>query len=112
LKSGRSRGSDPNHTEQRGIHNEDAEVPDKKFLGHLAPVAAQFGDQRNHAGVDAGHQPFRVLAFVVPGEQPVGTPRQIGHVGAPLVEEQIQAGAEAVPALFERLEPGFAAADF
>jgi hypothetical protein len=32
-----------------------------QFLGGLALVAAQFGDQRDHAGVDAGHQPIGSL---------------------------------------------------
>jgi hypothetical protein len=33
-------------------------------VGGLPLVAAQFRDQRGHAGVDAGHQPISFLAFV------------------------------------------------
>jgi hypothetical protein len=36
----------------------DAGLPLLQFLGRLALVAAQFGDQRDHSGVDAGHQPI------------------------------------------------------
>jgi len=32
----------------------DAGLPSAQFLGRLPLVAAQFGDQRDHAGVDAG----------------------------------------------------------
>ena len=40
-----------------------------------------------------GHQPGRVLALVVPAQYPAGGAAQIGHVRAPLVEDQLEAGA-------------------
>src|ERR1035437_7808927 len=36
----------------------DAGLPLLELLGGLALVAAQFGDQRDHSGVGAGHQPI------------------------------------------------------
>jgi hypothetical protein len=33
-------------------------LPPLQFLGGLALVAAEFGDQRDHSGVDARHQPI------------------------------------------------------
>ena len=56
----------------------DASLPLAQFLGGLPLVAAQLGDQRDHAGVDAGHEPIGSPAFVVPAEQPGGP---AGHVG-------------------------------
>ena len=35
---------------------------------------AQFGDQRDHAGVDAGHQPIGFLALVAACQQPPAPP--------------------------------------
>jgi hypothetical protein len=37
----------------------DTGLPLLQFLGGLALVAAQFGDQRDHPGIDARHQPGR-----------------------------------------------------
>jgi hypothetical protein len=44
--------------------------------------------------------------------QPAGAAGQTGHVCAPLIQDQLEAGAEAVPALWEGLHPGVAAGDF
>jgi hypothetical protein len=74
-------------------------------------VAAEFGDERDHAGVDADHQPIGPLALVVAHQQPTGAAGQIGHIGALLVQDQIQAGAQAAPALLERRDAGVGAAD-
>jgi hypothetical protein len=63
------------------------------------PLAgAQFGNQRDHAGIDAGHQPVGLPTLVVPADQPAGVAGDIDHVRAPLLEDRIEAGAEAVPA--------------
>jgi hypothetical protein len=77
------------------------------------PLAgAQFGNQRDHAGIDAGHQPVGFLATVVAHQQPAGAAGQIGHVRAPLVEDQVQVPAEGIPALWEGCDAGIAAGDF
>src|ERR1035437_9834521 len=44
----------------------------------------------------------RLPCICSPAEQPTGADRQIGHVGASLVEDQVQAGTQPVPALLER----------
>ena len=59
-------------------------------------MAAQVGDQRDHAGVDAGHQLVGFLALVVARQHPAGAAGQIGHVGAPLVEDPVQVPAEGI----------------
>jgi hypothetical protein len=41
----------------------DAGLPLLQFLGGLALVAAEFGDQRDYAGGDPRHQPFGLLAL-------------------------------------------------
>jgi hypothetical protein len=41
----------------------DAGSPLAQFLGRLALVGAEFGDQRDHAGGDAGHQPIGFLSL-------------------------------------------------
>jgi hypothetical protein len=46
-------------------------------------MAAQLGDQRDHAGVDARHHPIGFFALVVPAEHPAGAAGQIGRVRAP-----------------------------
>jgi hypothetical protein len=87
-------------------------LPLLHFLGGLPLLAEQFGDQRDHAGVDAGHQPVGFLAFVVPAKHPAGAAGQIGHVRAPVVQEKLEADAQPVPALLERHDAGIAARDF
>jgi len=42
---------------------------------------------------------------------PPGAAWQIGHVRAPLIADQVEADAEAIPALLERRDAGIAAAD-
>src|SRR5450759_512153 len=39
-------------------------LPRLQFLGGLPLVPAELGGQRDHAGVDAGHQPIGVLPLV------------------------------------------------
>jgi hypothetical protein len=73
-------------------------LPLLQLLGGLALVAAEIGDQRDHAGVDARHQPIGFLSFVVAHQQPAAAAGDIGHVGAPLLEDQIEAGTEPIPA--------------
>ena len=80
-------------------------------LSSLPLMAAQFGDQRDHAGVDACHQPVGFLALEVAAQQPAGTPRDIGHFRAPLVKDQIQSGAQPIPAVLQRRDARVAAAD-
>jgi hypothetical protein len=46
-------------------------------FGRLALVAAEFGDQRDHAGVEADHQAVGFLALVVPAEPPAGVAGRI-----------------------------------
>jgi len=41
-------------------------LPLLRFLGGLLLMAAQFGDPRDPAGVDAGHQPIGLFPLVVP----------------------------------------------
>ena len=65
-------------------------------------MAAQFGDQRDHAGADAEYQSIGLLALVVPAQYPAGAPGQIGRVRAPLVQDQHEDGAHPIPALLER----------
>jgi hypothetical protein len=72
---------------------------------------AQFGDQRNHAGGDADYQPIGSPAFVVPVQQPAGAAGQIGHVRTPFLQDQIEAGAQPIPAFLEGCDAGVAAAD-
>jgi len=50
----------------RGLALLDAGPPLLQFLGGLARVAAEFGDQRHQGAVDAGHQPIGVLPLVAP----------------------------------------------
>ena len=61
-----------------------------QFLCPLALMAAQFGDQRDHAGVDAGHQPIGLLALVVAAEESARATADIDHVRCPLVEDQVE----------------------
>jgi len=75
-------------------------------------MAAQVGDQRDHAGVDAGHQLVGFLALVVAHQHPAGAAGRIGHIGAPLVKDQVEAGAQVVPPFLQRLDPGVATANF
>jgi len=73
-----------------------------------AELRAEFGDHRDHAGGDAGHQPISFLPFVT------ATPwrrRQIGNARAPLVEHQVEAGAQPIPAFLESGDAGIAAVD-
>jgi hypothetical protein len=53
-----------------------------------------------------------VLALVVAHQQPAGAAGRIGHVRAPLVDHQIQAGTEPISALLEGRDPGVAGRDF
>ena len=89
----------------------DAFLPLAQFLGGLALVPAEFRDQRDHAAVDAEHEPVGFLALVIAHQQPAGVAGQIGHVRAPLVEDQVKAGAQPVPALLERRGAAVAAGD-
>jgi hypothetical protein len=51
-------------------------------------------------------------ALVVPAQYPAGAAGQIRHIGTPLVQDQVEAGAQVVPPFLQRLDPGVAAADF
>ena len=42
------------------------------------------------------------IAFVVPAKQLAGAAGQIGHVPAPLLEDQLEAGAQGIPPISER----------
>jgi hypothetical protein len=89
----------------------DVRIPLLQFLGRMALVAAQLGDQRDHAGVDAGHQLIGSLSPVVEHQQFTGAAGHVRHARALLVEDQVQTGAQTVPALLERLDARVAAAD-
>jgi hypothetical protein len=41
----------------------------RQFLGSLPLVAAEFGNQCDHGGVDAGHQLIGVLAPITPSNR-------------------------------------------
>ena len=86
-------------------------LPLLQFLGGMPLMAAQLGNHRHHPGVDAGHQSIGLLAFGVPAQQPAGAAGQIGDVRAPLMVDQVEAGAQAVPALLERHDAGVAGTD-
>jgi hypothetical protein len=86
-------------------------LPPLQFFGRLALVAVEFGEQRDHARVDARHQPIGFLALVVPAQQSAGATGDGGHVGAPLIQDLVPAGAQAIPALLERRDARVAAAD-
>src|ERR1035437_3253677 len=62
-------------------------------------------------GGEAGHQPIGFFPLVVPAEQPAGAAGQIGHVRAPMIEDQLEAGAQPVPTLLEGCDARVAAAD-
>jgi hypothetical protein len=65
-------------------------------------MVAEFGERRDHAGVDAGHQRVGFLSPVVARWQTAGTAGHVGHVGAPLIEDQVEAGAQAISSAFGR----------
>jgi hypothetical protein len=46
-----------------GLARLDTGLPLAQFFGSLALVAAEFSDQRDHAEVDAGHQPIGFLGL-------------------------------------------------
>ena len=73
-----------------------------QFLGRLPLVAAEFREQRDNAGVDAADLQISFLPLVAAHQQPAGAARQIGHVSGPLIGDQVQAGAQAIPTLLER----------
>jgi len=50
----------------------DAGLPLAEFLGRLALVPAEFGEQRDYSEVDAGHQLIGSPALVVPAQYPAG----------------------------------------
>jgi hypothetical protein len=54
-----------------------------------------------------------ISSAMVSAESASCSPRtgQIGHVRAPLIEDQVEAGAEAIPPLLQRLDAAVAAAD-
>ena len=64
-----------------------------RLLGAKPLVAAEFRDQRNHAGMDVDYQPVGFLALVVPAQYPAGAAGQIGYVRAPLIKDEVKVGA-------------------
>jgi hypothetical protein len=62
--------------------------------------------------IDLGHQLVGFLALVVPAQEAARPAGQVGHVGAPLVKDQIEAGAQAIPAFLQRSDSGVARTDF
>ena len=75
-------------------------------------MAAELGDQRDHAGADARDELIRFLALVVVHQHPARATGDIGHVRAPLLQDQIQAGAQPIPALLEGGDARAGAGDF
>jgi hypothetical protein len=61
----------------------DAGLPLAQFLGALALVAAEFGDQRDHAAVDARHQPIGFLSLVAARTSIPLAPRGKSAMSAP-----------------------------
>ena len=49
-------------------------LPLAQFRGGLALVAAEFGDQRDHAGIDASHPLVGFLALVLRTSNPLAPP--------------------------------------
>jgi hypothetical protein len=45
------------------------------------------GDERDHAGVDPGHQPVRLLPLESRTSRPLAPAGQIGHVLHPLIDQ-------------------------
>ena len=72
-------------------------------------MGAEFDDQRDYSGVDAEDQPIGFLALVVAHQHPARVAGQIGHVGALLIEDQVEAGVEGIPPLLQRPDLGVAA---
>jgi hypothetical protein len=56
------------------------------------PASWQSWGQRDHAGVDAGHQPVHFLPHVVPAEESAGAAGHVGDVGTPFIQDQPEAG--------------------
>jgi hypothetical protein len=56
--------------------------------------------------------PVGFLAPVVPAQYPAGAAGQIRHIGTPLVQDQVEAGAQPIPPLLEGCDVGHAAGDF
>ena len=79
-----SNGSEWNHPIERFNWpvSIDAGLPLLQFLGRLALVAAEFGDQRDHAGIHAGHQPITFPSLVITHPQAAGAAGEIGYVHA------------------------------
>jgi hypothetical protein len=61
-------------------------------------VAAEFGDQRGHAGGVRVASRSSSIPLVAVHQQPAGAAGQIDHVRAPLVEDQVKAGTQPAPA--------------
>ena len=53
---------------------------------------------------DAGHQSVGFLAPVIAHQHLAGAAGQIGHARATLVEDQVQAGTQPIPAVLERCD--------
>src|ERR1019366_6150105 len=49
-------------------------------------------------GIDARHQPIGLLALVVAHQQFAGAAGDIGHLCAPLIQDQVEAGTQPIPA--------------
>ena len=73
--------------------------------------AAQRARPRDRAGVDARYRPIGFLARVVAHLEPAGAAGRIGHVRAPLIQDQVEAGAQPVPVLLEGRDTGVAGTD-
>ena len=63
-------------------------------------MAAEFGDQRNRAGVGTGHQPVGFLSPAIAHQHPAGADGQLDQLRTTLLEDQIEAGAQAVTTAF------------
>ena len=90
-----SNGSEWNHPIERFNWpvSIDAGLPLLQFLGRLALVAAEFGDQRDHAGIDAGASADH-LSFPC-NHAPASRRRRWGNrlCPRPLIQDQVKAGA-------------------
>jgi len=70
----------------------------------------QFGEQRQQAGVDLVDRQCQ-SALILPDQKSGTTAWRFGHVGAARGQEQVDAGAESVPAILQRLHARVAARD-
>jgi hypothetical protein len=94
-----------------GVHRTRDRLPLAQFLGRLALVTPQLGYQRDHPGIDAGHQPVGFLALVVATNSPMAPPGR-SAMSAPRSSRIRSRLARSRSQRLERRDAGIAARDF